>query len=95
MYIENRLPEIPVFLAEKLNIVIGTDSLASNHTLNMYEEIKTIQKYFPGIAEENILRWATFGGASALGVADQFGNFEKGKQPAVVILQHGESKRIL
>lgn len=95
LYIENRLPEIPVFLAEKLNIVIGTDSLASNHTLNMYEEIKTIQKYFPGIAEENILRWATFGGASALGVADQFGNFEKGKQPAVVILQHGESKRIL
>ncbi|MBN8833067.1 MAG: hypothetical protein ABS68_11130 [Niastella sp. SCN 39-18] len=95
LFIENTLPPIEMFLSENMQLVIGTDSLASNHTLNMYEEIKTLQKYFPGIEEEYILRWATSGGASALGLSDQLGSFEKKKFPGLVILHNGESKRVI
>ena len=44
LYIENRLPNIPLFLSHTNKIVLGTDSLASNDDLNLIAEIKTIQE---------------------------------------------------
>jgi len=74
--------------------VLGTDSYASNLQLNMMAEINTIQKHFPQIAIETILQWATINGAKALGIDDRFGNFEKGKNPGMVLIKDGVAKRI-
>ena len=60
---------------------MGTDSLASNHQLNILEEIKTIVKSFPEIKTETLLKWATINGAKALQMENELGNFEKGKSP--------------
>ena len=86
LYIENQLPPVDLFRDEKLNICIGTDSLASNHNLSVLDELKTLQLHFPKIHLEELIRWATFNGAQALGVADNFGTFEKGKKPGVNLI---------
>ena len=83
-YIEDALPPIEMFRENKCAIVLGTDSLASNWSLNILDEIKTIRKNFPLIPLEEILQWATFNGAKALELSDRLGSFEKGKKPGVV-----------
>ena len=86
LYIENTLPDVEMMLQENCNIVLGTDSYASNDQLNIYEEIKTICKYFPTISLPTVLGWATINGAKALRLDAVVGSFEKGKKPGVVLL---------
>lgn len=87
-YIEQATPPIEMFRKNNCNIVLGTDSLASNWSLSIVDEMKTIQKSFPSIAIEELLRWATINGAKALHMDDILGSFEKGKQPGVVLLEN-------
>ncbi len=84
LYIEDRLPDIKMFYNKKLKITLGTDSLASNNGLSMLEEIKTVQKNFPAIPSEEVLKWATLNGAELLNIKETFGSIEKGKQPGLV-----------
>ncbi|WP_018616014.1 amidohydrolase family protein [Segetibacter koreensis] len=86
-YIEQRLPPIDLLRKYECNIVLGTDSLASNWSLSILDEMKTIQKSFPQISIEELLGWATINGAKALQMNDKLGSFEKGKQPGVVLLE--------
>jgi cytosine/adenosine deaminase-related metal-dependent hydrolase len=94
LYIENALPPINMLVEEQSNLVIGTDSYASNYQLSVWEEIKTISKNFPGIDLETILGWATINGARALGFEEKLGSFEKGKTPGVVHIYEGEAIRV-
>ncbi len=87
-YIEQRVPPINILIKHGCNIVLGTDSLASNWTLSLLDEIKTIQRNFSSVSIEEMLKWATFNGAKALQMDDKLGSFEKGKQPGVIILDH-------
>lgn len=87
-YIENALPPINLLIKNNCNIVLGSDSLASNHSLNLLDEMKTIQKYFPDISLENMLQWATLNGAKALQMDNTLGSFEKGKKPGVVLIEN-------
>jgi cytosine/adenosine deaminase-related metal-dependent hydrolase len=95
LYIENTLPNIELLRKNKLNIVLGTDSLASNHSLNMLDEMNTIQQHFPQIPLAEILQWATLNGAKALQMENTLGSFEKGKKPAVVLIQNKQAKRLI
>ncbi len=88
LYIENSLPPIDLLLQNKLNICIGTDSLASNHQLSVLEEIKTLQLHFPHLSLAVLLQAATLNGAKALGMDDVLGSFEKGKKPGVLLLEN-------
>jgi cytosine/adenosine deaminase-related metal-dependent hydrolase len=88
LYIENRLPDIQLFLKHKASLVLGTDSLASNHQLSILEEMKTIKKTFPAIPTPEMLVWATSNGAKALAFDDKLGNFTKGKKPGVVLIEN-------
>jgi cytosine/adenosine deaminase-related metal-dependent hydrolase len=92
-YIRNPLPDIDMLLETGMNICLGTDSLASNHTLSVWEEVKTIQKHFPHIPLETLLRWATMNGARALKMEDRLGSFEKGKMPGVVLVEDDKGIR--
>jgi cytosine/adenosine deaminase-related metal-dependent hydrolase len=83
-YIENSLPPVEVLRANNCLIVLGTDSLASNWSLNILDEIKTIRTNFPEVPLEEILKWATINGARALQMERQLGSFEKGKKPGIV-----------
>jgi cytosine/adenosine deaminase-related metal-dependent hydrolase len=93
-YIENRLPPVDLLRRQHATIVFGTDSLASNHTLNILEEIKTIAKNFPAVPSEEMLRWATHNGARALQLDHLLGSFEKGKRPGVVLIENTDGNKI-
>ena len=84
LYIENRLPEVLIENRENIEICIGTDSLASNYSLSILEEMKTLQKHFPSISLGELIKWASLNGAKALGIEDKYGSFEVGKKPGVV-----------
>ncbi len=87
-YITGSLPDINLLLDENCNIILGTDSLASNHQLSILEEMKTLQKHFPLLATETLLQWATLNGANALQMDDELGSFEKGKTPGIVLMEN-------
>ena len=88
IYIENKLPPVDLLIQEGCEIVVGTDSLASNSTLSILEEIKTIQNNFPHIPLEDLISWATMNGAKALGQENHFGSIEAGKKPSLLLLQN-------
>ena len=104
-YIEQTMPPIELLRSQKTNIIIGTDSYASNWSLNMLDEIKTIQQHLPHIPFEELLGWATINGAKALQMDKHLGSFEKGKKPGIVLIEglskenkielHTISKRII
>ena len=86
-YIEQTMPPIELLRSEKANIVIGTDSYASNWSLNILDELKTIQHHHPQISLGEMLGWATLNGAKALQMDKHLGSFEKGKKPGVVLIK--------
>ena len=86
-YIEQTMPPIELLRTNGANIVIGTDSYASNWSLNILDEIKTIQKHHPSIPLAEMLGWATLNGAKALQMDKSLGSFEKGKKPGVVLIK--------
>jgi aminodeoxyfutalosine deaminase len=85
LYISDKLPDVHMLMKNTADIVLGTDSLASNDRLSILEEMRTLQDNFdPGIS--TLLRWATTNGARALQMDEQFGSFEKGKKPGLVLI---------
>lgn len=88
LYIENALPPVRMLRSKGASIALGTDSLSSNHSLNMPDELICLSQYFPDIPLNEMLRWATLGGAEALKLEHTLGSFERGKQPGVVLLEN-------
>ncbi len=93
LYIENKLPNYNYFINKNALITIGTDSLASNHSLSVLDELKTISKHFPEIPLQTLLLWATKNGAEFLGFK-QLGTIEKGKKPGLNLLKNVEELKI-
>jgi cytosine/adenosine deaminase-related metal-dependent hydrolase len=89
-YIENEVPPLNLLIEEGCEIVIGTDSLASNNKLSMIEELKTLQLNFPSLSIEDLVKWATVNGARALGEDDEFGKIITGKKPSLLLIQNAD-----
>ncbi|MEO6901795.1 MAG: amidohydrolase family protein [Bacteroidia bacterium] len=87
LYIENTLPNYTIFMDTNAVVTIGTDSLASNWSLSILDELKTITKYYPEIDLNTLLTWATKNGADCLGF-EQLGTIEKGKKPGLNLLRN-------
>jgi aminodeoxyfutalosine deaminase len=94
LYISGRLPDVELLVASGCRIVVGTDSLASNHRLSVLEELKTLQRAFPRLDTAELLGWATLNGAKALQMEDMLGSFLPGKRPWVVLLTGLEELRL-
>lgn len=94
LYIANTLPDVNLFIKENCNIVLGTDSLASNNQLSILEEMKTLQKHFPSLSTTTLLGWATINGAKALQMQNKLGSFEKGKKPGIILIEGLENSSL-
>jgi len=90
LYIENQLPNFQQFIEKGVKCTLGTDSLASNDTLSIWEEIQTIQKYFSQIPMETLLQWGTLNGAEFLGIENEYGSLEKGKKAQINWIKEGQ-----
>ncbi len=86
LYIENALPDVELLKNEAVKITLGTDSLASNHQLNILAEMKALQDY-KHISFEESLKWATLNGAEFLGIDSQYGSLSIGKKPGINLIQ--------
>lgn len=87
LYIEDRIPKINNFILGGHDIVIGTDSLASNDTLDILEELKVIHQEYPELDFNETIKWATLNGAKALNLDSELGSLEVGKRPGLLLLE--------
>ncbi len=61
-----------------VNVALGTDSLASNESLDMLRELRLLRMSFPNLPADECFRMATENGARALGLADKAGRLRAG-----------------
>lgn len=87
LYIENKLPDVDMLYQSTSNIVLGTDSLASNDSLSIWHELYSLHAHFPTIPIEAKLAWATYNGALALRMEKHLGQFKKGMTPGIVLIE--------
>jgi len=74
-----------------VNVALGSDSAASNNTLNLFTEMQTAALlaklstlYAAALPAEDALAMATINGARALGLGDNIGSLEIGKQADMI-----------
>ena len=70
-----------------LRLCLGTDSLAGNYYLNPVYEMRMMQKHGRLNDLGYLLQMATYNGACALGIEQQFGSIEPGKKPGILLLK--------
>jgi cytosine/adenosine deaminase-related metal-dependent hydrolase len=68
------------------NVCLGTDSLASNQTLSLFDEMRAFQKNFPNISPNEILRLATVNPARALRYENALGQIRPGFRADLIAL---------
>ena len=62
-----------------IGVALGTDSVASNDSIDMFGEMRRAQEQ-QGLSFEDVFRMATTEGARALGMETQLGSLEAGKR---------------
>ena len=60
------------------NVCLGTDSLASNETLSLFDEMRAFQKNFPWVSPQEIFRMVTVNSARALRYENALGQIWPG-----------------
>jgi len=60
-----------------INVCLGTDSLASNENLNMFEEMAEFKRIYPQVICEDILEMTTVNGAKALRRENSLGKIKE------------------
>jgi cytosine/adenosine deaminase-related metal-dependent hydrolase len=86
--LSDQLPQSTFVFKVKDDFVVGTDSLASNDKLCILEELKILASKFDFLTLSDLLKAATCNGAKALNSLDEFGSFEIGKSPGVVLIEN-------
>lgn len=86
LFIELKLPPLPDILAEGIQPGLGTDSLASNTTLDVLAEAAALRDRFSQVEPELLLSMATHFGARALGLEDRVGALVEGLSPGLVAI---------
>lgn len=81
-YISRLKPPVALLRRNGAKICLGTDSLASNTTLSLLDEMRLLADEAP---LEELLRWATSNGAEALGF-DDLGEIAPSRRPGLLLL---------
>jgi cytosine/adenosine deaminase-related metal-dependent hydrolase len=80
-------PPLQSFYDMKLDVAIGTDSLASAPDLNVFAELREARRIAPRVAAGRLLASATLVGARILGFGRELGSIEPGKRAALLSVQ--------
>ena len=87
MKIASGVAPVAKMLAEGVRVGIGTDGAASNNDLDLWEEMRLaaflqkVEQMDPEVMPAaTVLRMATIGGATAIGLGDSIGSLEAGKR---------------
>ena len=74
------------FLRSGVRIALGTDSLASNPDLSLFNEARFVRQNHSSVTSKEILRMATLSGAEALGWERETGSLTPGKSADLAIV---------
>jgi cytosine/adenosine deaminase-related metal-dependent hydrolase len=83
LYIETKLPPLIAMRAAGIAPALGTDSLASNTSLDVLAEAKALSERFPQVPAYELVQMATWNGARALG-RPELGRIARGARPGLV-----------
>jgi 5-methylthioadenosine/S-adenosylhomocysteine deaminase len=93
MMLGDGIAPVVEMLRAGVNVALGTDGAASNHSQDLFETMKVaslLQKVHhrdPGVIDPyTVLRMATFGGARALGLEKLCGTIEVGKRADLIVV---------
>lgn len=76
------------FLSEGFNVCLGTDSLASNKSLNMFEEMRALARSHPNTRPELLVDFVTRNPARAIGQAGRLGEMVAGAAADLIAIPY-------
>ncbi len=86
-------PSVDTWIQAGINVGIGTDGVASNNNLDLFEELRfaaLTRKLFAHdgrvLPARQVIRMATIMGAKALGLGDKIGSLEVGKKADIILI---------
>jgi aminodeoxyfutalosine deaminase len=82
LFIETRLPPLLAMRAAGITPALGTDSLASNASLDVLAEARALSDRFPSVPARDLVGMATWASAQALGRSD-VGRIATGTRPGL------------
>jgi cytosine/adenosine deaminase-related metal-dependent hydrolase len=86
------IADIPAFLERGIGVSLGADGAPCNNTLDIFHEMRLgaqLQKLRHGAESmdaRTVFELATLGGAAAVGLSDEIGSLESGKQADLVLV---------
>ncbi|MFW6222632.1 MAG: amidohydrolase [Bacteroidota bacterium] len=93
MKLASGVAPVPELLNAGVNVGLGTDGVASNNNMDMFEEMNSaaiihkLNQKNPSVMDaQSVVYMATMGGAKALGADGQIGSLEVGKKADILIL---------
>ena len=73
-------------LTRGINVCLGTDSLASNPSLSILDELRFLRREYGDLSSDQIMAMGTLNGARALGFAETAGSLAVGKAADLVVI---------
>lgn len=93
MKLASGVAPVPALLKKGVKVGFGTDGVASNNNLDLFEEINTAAMLHKLISNDptvldakTVVEMATIGGARVLGLDKEIGSLEPGKRADLIIL---------
>jgi cytosine/adenosine deaminase-related metal-dependent hydrolase len=77
-------PRLSHFYTAGIPVAVGTDSLASTSSLNLFDELREMRRLAPEVSAAQLLESATRRGAEALGFGRDYGSIRPGKRAALI-----------
>ena len=91
------VPPVTAMHAAGVNTALGTDNVTNNNSYDLFKEMQILGKLMSlhertpnAIPTRKLVEMATLGGARALGLADEIGSLEAGKQADLIALDLDE-----
>lgn len=70
-----------------IELGLGTDSLASNESLDLFDEARLLKRREPRFSAKRLFEIMTVGGARVLGMEEHFGTLASGKQADLAVFR--------
>lgn len=71
-----------------INLCLGTDSLASNRSLNLFEEMRTMRKNYPDVPAAEVLDMVTRNAGRAIGLEGKLGELREGARADLIAVPY-------
>ena len=91
LHIERKVPPLHDLLRAGIRPGLGTDSLASNASLDPLAEARALLARFASVSPDALLAMATGWGARVLGFGGVLGELRPGAYPGVLAFEHGSA----